>query len=106
MLQGALYLISFPFSDGSGRKVRPVVVVSKNEYNEGADVLICAITSHTAAQGIFINSSHLQKGVLHTSSCIKPFSLHVMEKSLFLKEIGVLNDETMLVLREQLRSYF
>ena len=34
MEQQDLLLVPFPFSDQSGRKVRPVIVISNNEFND------------------------------------------------------------------------
>ncbi|MDI6767018.1 MAG: type II toxin-antitoxin system PemK/MazF family toxin [Bacteroidota bacterium] len=44
--QREIWLCPFPFSDLSGRKVRPVIVLSNDSYNsKGDDVVVCALTS-------------------------------------------------------------
>jgi mRNA interferase MazF len=43
--QKEIYLVPFPFSDFSGKKVRPVLVLSNNKFNRGEDIIVCAITS-------------------------------------------------------------
>jgi len=43
---GDVVLVSFPFTDQSGAKKRPAVIVSSSEYNASRrDVVIMAITS-------------------------------------------------------------
>jgi mRNA interferase MazF len=44
--RGDVVLVPMDFTDRSGSKVRPAVVVSGEEYNEGPDVLIASITSN------------------------------------------------------------
>ena len=44
---GYVVLIGFPFTDLSGTKQRPALVVSSNWYNEKwNDIILAAITSH------------------------------------------------------------
>lgn len=44
--RGDVILVPMDFTDRSGSKVRPAVVVSGEEYNEGPDVLIASVTSN------------------------------------------------------------
>lgn len=44
--RGDVVLVPIDFTDRSGSKVRPAVVVSAEEYNRGPDVLIASITSN------------------------------------------------------------
>ena len=47
MNQRDLLLVPFPFSDQSGKKVRPVVVVSNDNFNEHSeDLIVLGITSN------------------------------------------------------------
>jgi len=44
--QGDILLLPFPFSDLSGKKVIPVLVISGKNYNNSSeDIVICSITS-------------------------------------------------------------
>ncbi len=43
--KGTIILVPFPFTDLSGNKVRPAVIVSKNKI--GSDVVVVFITSQT-----------------------------------------------------------
>ena len=42
-----LLLVPFPFSDQSGRKVRPIIVISNNRYNQyHDDLVVVGVTSN------------------------------------------------------------
>ena len=43
--KGAVVLVPFPFTDLSGNKVRPAIIVSKNKI--GSDVIVVFVTSQT-----------------------------------------------------------
>jgi mRNA-degrading endonuclease toxin of MazEF toxin-antitoxin module len=45
--QGEIIIVPFPFSDFRGTKQRPVLVLSKSEYNDYCeDLITCGITSN------------------------------------------------------------
>ena len=47
MEQRDLLLVPFPFSDQKGKKVRPVIVISNDEFNNNSeDVLVVGVTSN------------------------------------------------------------
>lgn len=46
--RGDVVLVSFPFSDTSGQKERPAIVVSTDDYHEEwNEVLVVAVTSRS-----------------------------------------------------------
>lgn len=48
---GEIVLVPFPFTDQSGTKRRPAVVVSSDEYNtEHIDLVVMAVTSQTSGR--------------------------------------------------------
>jgi len=58
--QGDIVLVPFPFSNLSSAKIRPVLVISNNVYNQKyLDVVVCGITSNLQATdySIFIEQS-------------------------------------------------
>ena len=44
--QGDIVLVPFPFTDLSGTKVRPAIVVSNNDINTTDDLILAAITTN------------------------------------------------------------
>jgi mRNA interferase MazF len=79
--QREIVLINFPFSDLTGAKVRPALVVSNNHYNQSnLDALVLAITSNLSPYKykVFIENQDLENGNLPVKSAIrvdKPFSI-------------------------------
>ena len=79
--QRDIILIRFPFSDLSGAKVRPALVISNNQYNkEKLDCVVLAMTSNLSKSEykIFVESRDLDSGSLPVKSSVrvdKPFSV-------------------------------
>ena len=92
--QGKLLLVPFPFSDQSGRKVRPVIVISNDEFNEHSeDLLVVGVTSNISKDRytLSLSNNDLEEGKLFSSCCIKVENILKVEKELTLKKIGKIN---------------
>lgn len=95
--QRDVLLVPFPFSDQSGRKVRPVLVLSNDTYNKfGNDIIVCAITSNLkpSKYSVIIDWENLESGKLYEKSSIKVDSLLKISKNLIIKNIGTVNKTT------------
>lgn len=98
MKQRSIILVPFPFSDQSGQKVRPALIISNDEYNNTSnDVLVCAITTNTkpSKYSVLINQSSIESGILYEKSAVKAESLLKIQKSLILKTIATINTQTL-----------
>jgi mRNA interferase MazF len=98
MKQRDLLLVPFPFSDQSGRKIRPVVVISNNEFNlHSEDIIVVGVTSNISKDAYTINLTNkdLEEGSLFTNCCIKTENILKIDKELILKKIGKINKERM-----------
>ena len=96
--QRDLLLVPFPFSDQSGRKVRPVIVISNNEFNKYSDdVIVIGVTSNILKDKYTINltNKNLDEGKLFTDCVIKVENLLRLDKELIVKKIGKINKETL-----------
>ncbi len=93
--QRSIVLVPFPFSDLSGGKKRPALVVSNAEFNKKSeDVICCPITSNPAAKyAIKITSKDMESGFLEFDSKIKPHRLFTVSKNIIYKILGKLNRE-------------
>ena len=106
--QGEIVLVPFPYSDLSGSKRRPVLVVSNNLYNNSfLDVVVVAITSQTEKADIYslpLESTDLEIGQLPELSLIRVHKLFTIEQSRILKRFSVLDKDklraTFLLLRQ------
>jgi mRNA interferase MazF len=86
--RGSVILVRYPFSDLSGSKVRPAVVVGGD--HESRDIFIVPLTSRTAdlKSGEFVLSDSRGAG-LHVPTAVKR-GLYTIEDRLILKTLGAL----------------
>jgi mRNA interferase MazF len=101
--RGAVLLLPFPFSDQSGSKLRPAVVISPPYPSE--DLLVMAVTSvgEGLRPGEFPIRSWRQAGLLHPS-----FGKRVLASvsgDLALKSLGHLQPDDLARLDEALRLW-
>lgn len=92
---GDVVLVPFPFTDQSGSKKRPAVVVSDKAVNAALpDVIVMAITSqlrpNRRAREVWLQG--WQSAGLLKPSAVKPV-ISTVERTLVLKKIGALKDE-------------
>ena len=108
MKRGTVVLTPFPFTDLSGRKVRPALVVSRSD-RLGSDVLLAFLTSKQnptlARSDLRVESSHpdfAQTG-LKVSSVVKLDKLVTVEQSIILGELGEFSAALLNEVNEKLR---
>lgn len=107
--QRDILLVPFPFSDLSGNKVRPVLVVSKDEFNKySGDVIVCGITSNITkdSYSVKINNKNLDEGHLTVDCCIKIENILKVDKKLLIKKIGKLRKQDFHGVLDKLNSLF
>jgi mRNA interferase MazF len=84
--------VTFPFSDLSGQKVRPVLILSNDTYNQqSADVVVCGLTTNLspASYSIIIEVTDVeQPGTLRHKSKIKADTIASLEQSILIKQIA------------------
>jgi len=99
---GDIVLVRFPFTDQSGSKQRPAVVVSSQAYHQArADVILMAVTSQVRQRPGFgeIMIHDWQAAGLLKASAIKPVIL-TAEKRIVTKQLGRLKQQDQQALRE------
>jgi len=104
--QGDVLLVPFPFTDQSGGKQRPAVVLSSGEYNAAhPDVILAAITSQiTRTPDEVILDDWQAAGLLHQSA-VKPI-LSSFDITLVKRQLGTLSNRDLLKVRAQFASVF
>ncbi|MBI2257552.1 MAG: type II toxin-antitoxin system PemK/MazF family toxin [Flavobacteriia bacterium] len=100
MIKGDIVLISFPFTDLSGTKLRPAVILIESSI----DLTVCFITSNLdwkTPTDIILNPSTLN-GIKKTS-LIRTNKIATIHKNLNKGRIGQLNEKEALMLNEKLK---
>jgi len=90
--QRDIVLVPFPFSDLSGQKVRPVLILSNDAYNQqSADVAVCGLTTNLrpAPYSIIVDITDVeQPGTLRHKSKIKADAIASLEHSMLIQQIA------------------
>ncbi|MEK7200516.1 MAG: type II toxin-antitoxin system PemK/MazF family toxin [Patescibacteria group bacterium] len=105
MFKGKIVLIPFPFTDLSGSKVRPAIILSNNK--KGEDCLVAFISSLGIKRSEFDVSVKLSlKNGLKIDSVVKVDKIATLEKKIILGEIGILESEYVTKIDEKLKKLF
>ncbi len=98
-MPGDVILLRFPFSDLSGAKVRPAVVVA---VVDRGDFVACQITSSATVRRemIPLQQASFSQGSLNVASYVLPGKLFTAHGSIVAKTIGRLND----AVRDQIKE--
>ncbi len=102
--QRDILLVPFPFSDLTETKQRPVLVLSKDIYNQSSeDIVTCGITSNLLEKkfAITITQKDLDEGFLIKTSNIRVDKLFTLEKSIVRKKIGKISQKTFEKVKEE-----
>lgn len=86
-----LLLLSYPFSDGASRKVRPCIVISATSYNQRSqDIIVVPLTTNLSnrAHSFTLSQRDLAKGELIKGSLVKIDRVFSVKKSLVKLKIG------------------
>lgn len=88
--KGTIVLVPFPFTDLSGNKVRPALIISKGKVGE--DVVVVFITSQTKLKGanLVVVEPDQQNG-LKTASKIVCAKIATLDAKVVLGEIGMIS---------------
>lgn len=90
--QRDIVLVPFPFSDLSGQKVRPVLILSNDTYNQqSADVVVCGLTTNLrpAPYSLIVDVTDVEQlDTLKHRSKIKVDTLASLHQSILIKTIA------------------
>jgi mRNA interferase MazF len=86
---GSVVLVRFPFSDLTGVKLRPAVIIA---YSDNEDWILCQITSNPYADGnaVQIDDSSFEDGALQKTSYIRPGKLFTGNTRIIERRVGVI----------------
>jgi len=90
-----IVLLPFPFTDGSGAKRRPALVMSLESFNKSSqDVIVCGMSAFNSGEEriIAVKKEDWEKG-LWSESYVKPSYIAAVDKRVIIQKIGRLSKE-------------
>lgn len=102
MKKGDIILIPFPFTDLTGNKLRPALVLARNQK----DITVAFITSQIELLNEFDISIKPNNGNgIKKESIIKLTKLATLETSLAVGKLGEVNNFELLEINDKIRMY-
>ncbi|MCL2009937.1 MAG: type II toxin-antitoxin system PemK/MazF family toxin [Synergistaceae bacterium] len=89
--QGDILLVPLPFTDLSANKKRPVLVLSKRDYNDAADdIIVAAVTSNldTKPYVVLFANKDMADGALKVDSYVRADKIYTLSQSIVIKRFG------------------
>jgi len=88
-VKGDILVIPFPFSDLSGSKKRPALVIADLH---GDDIILCQITSQNSnnSLGLPLNVTDFISGSLPINSFIRPLRIFTADKNIIIRKAGTI----------------
>lgn len=102
---GSVVLVTFPFSNLKGQKIRPALVLAKVEFN---NLILCQITSkpYTSKISIPIKPTDFAAGGLPIVSYVRPDKLFTADTTIIKKTVGKLTSATKDTVLKSVRALF
>jgi len=104
-IKGDIVVVPFPFSDLSGNKKRPALVLADLA---GDDIILCQITSQQSKDiyAIPLNSADFKNGSLPIDSNIRPTRIFTADKNIIIRKAGTVNVSVMTSVSKVLEAIF
>lgn len=102
---GSVVLVTFPFSNLKGKKIRPALVLAAVEFD---NLILCQITSkpYSSKTAFRIEISDFAQGQLPVTSFVRPDKLFTADESIIKDTVGVLNNKTKRLILQKVRGFF
>ena len=103
--QREIVLIPFPYSDLTGSKQRPALIISNSRLNKTDDRICVLITSNKPKDGLLIKSNTVVNGSLSFKSWVKPHRIFTVDKRIIKKRLCVISNVFHNEIIDSLNSY-
>jgi len=92
-IKGDIVVVPFPFSDLSGSKRRPALVITDLK---GYDLILCQITAHRRDKySITITKDDCEKGDLNSKSFVRANRIFTTDYRIIIKRVATLKEKKM-----------
>lgn len=105
--QGDFLLADIYYTDLSGSKTRPVIIVSKNSMNKGEDFLVAKVTSNLKPHysTVFIDNNKVDFN-LNKNSEVRCGEIMTLHKTFIIKRLGRIRDKGLKAVLEKVQDSF
>ena len=104
MVKGQVVLVPFPFTDLSGQKVRPALILY---VSRGEDCIVAFISSTERKKSAFdVSVKATRVNGLKVNSVIKTDKLATLQRKIVLGELGTLEKKFLAAINASLRKLF
>lgn len=103
--QREIVLIPFPYSDLTGSKKRPALIISNSLLNKTEDRICCLITTKSHDEDILISKDSFDEGKLPFKSWIKPHKLFTINSKIIKKKLCKINKPLYGLVLEKINMY-
>lgn len=90
--QKDIILIPFPYSDLTGSKKRPALIISNSRLNKTEDRICCLVTSNVHKDDVVIKRTDFEEGKLPFRSSIRAHRIFTIDKRIVIKKLCTVND--------------
>ena len=108
--RGSVVLVRYPFTDLTGAKVRPAVILTPDEFLVNLDDVLCLFVSSSIPSDLLttdfvLETTHVSfsKTGLKYRSVLRTHKLVLLQKSLVLRVLGVIDKNLMHEINSRLR---
>ncbi len=103
--QKDIVLIPFPYSDLTGSKQRPALIISNEKINKTQDRICCLITTNAHKDDLLIIKNSFKQGKLPFKSFVKPHRIFTIHKNIIRKKLCTITNNFHNKIIEKLLEY-
>jgi len=107
--QKEIVLLPYPFSDQSGSKVRPAIIVSNDNFNTKCqDHIMIPLTTIIKDEpfSVIINQNNLEAGKLLKQSRVRIDKIFTIKNNLVIMKIGKVDEKTFFRIKSEISKVF
>ncbi len=90
--QQEIVLIPFPYSDLTGNKKRPALIISNSILDKTEDRICCLVTSNIHKDDIEIKNTDFKEGNLPFKSSVKSHRIFTINQKIIIKKLGIVTE--------------
>jgi len=103
--QKEIVLIPFPYSDLTGSKQRPALIISNEKLNKTEDRICCLITTNQHQDDLPINKNSFKEDSLPFKSFVRAHRIFTIHQGIIKKKLCKINDNFFDIIIRRVNEY-